>query len=109
MLAKADLISDMVFEFTDLQGIIGKYYAKAHGESEIVADAIEQQYWPKYSGADLPKTDVANCVALAEKLDTLVGIFGVGQNQLVIKTHLHCVDLRLVYCVYCVILMSMHH
>ena len=80
LLAKADLISDMVFEFTDLQGIIGKYYAKAHGESEIVADAIEQQYWPKYSGAELPRTDVANCVALAEKLDTLVGIFGIGQK-----------------------------
>ncbi|WP_150468344.1 glycine--tRNA ligase subunit beta [Francisella sp. SYW-9] len=80
LLAKADLISDMVFEFTDLQGIIGKYYAKAHGESEVVADAIEQQYWPKYSGAELPKTDVAACVALAEKLDTLVGIFGIGQK-----------------------------
>ncbi|MEY8716530.1 glycine--tRNA ligase subunit beta [Francisella philomiragia] len=80
LLAKADLISDMVFEFTDLQGIIGKYYAKAHGETDIVADAIEQQYWPKYSGAELPKTDVAACVALAEKLDTLVGIFGIGQK-----------------------------
>ncbi len=80
LLAKADLISDMVFAFTDLQGIIGKYYAKAHGESEIVADAIEQQYWPKYSGADLPKTTIANCVALAEKLDTLVGIFDIGQT-----------------------------
>lgn len=80
LLAKADLISDMVFEFTDLQGIIGKYYAKVHGEDETVADAIEQQYWPKYSGAELPKTDVAACVALAEKLDTLVGIFGIGQK-----------------------------
>ncbi|MFT4693419.1 MAG: glycyl-tRNA synthetase beta chain [Francisella sp.] len=80
LLAKADLISDMVFEFTDLQGIIGKYYAKAHGESEIVADAIEQQYWPRYSGAELPKTATANCVALAEKLDTLIGIFGIGQK-----------------------------
>ncbi|MBK2340454.1 glycine--tRNA ligase subunit beta [Francisella philomiragia] len=80
LLAKADLISDMVFEFTDLQGIIGKYYAKAHGETDIVADAIEQQYWPKYSGAELPRTDVAACVALAEKLDTLVGIFGIGQK-----------------------------
>ena len=80
LLAKADLISDMVFEFTDLQGIIGKYYALAHNESEIVANAIEQQYWPKYSGAELPKTTVANCVALAEKLDTLVGIFGIGQK-----------------------------
>ncbi|QLE78658.1 glycine--tRNA ligase subunit beta [Francisella sp. Scap27] len=80
LLAKADLISDMVFEFTDLQGIIGKYYAKAYGESDVVADAIEQQYWPKYSGAELPETNVANCVALAEKLDTLVGIFGIGQK-----------------------------
>ena len=80
LLAKADLISDMVFEFTDLQGIIGKYYANAHGETEIVSDAIEQQYWPKYSGAELPKTTLANCVALAEKLDTLVGIFGAGQK-----------------------------
>ena len=80
LLAKADLISDMVFEFTDLQGIIGKYYAKAHGELQIVADAIEQQYWPKYSGAELPNTTIASCVALAEKLDTLVGIFGVGQK-----------------------------
>jgi len=80
LLAKADLISDMVFEFTDLQGIIGKYYAKAHGEPEMIADAIEQQYWPKYSGAELPKTTLANCVALAEKLDTLVGIFGIGQK-----------------------------
>ncbi|MFV9985112.1 MAG: glycine--tRNA ligase subunit beta [Francisella endosymbiont of Hyalomma asiaticum] len=80
LLAKADLVSNIVFEFTDLQGIIGKYYAKAHGEIETVAEAIEQQYWPKYSGAELPKTDVAACVALAEKSDTLVGIFGIGQK-----------------------------
>ena len=80
LLAKADLISNMVFEFTDLQGIIGKYYAKTYGEPEVVSDAIEQRYWPKYSGAELPKTTLANCVALAEKLDTLVGIFGVGQK-----------------------------
>ncbi|APC95738.1 glycine--tRNA ligase subunit beta [Francisella tularensis subsp. novicida] len=80
LLAKADLISNMVFEFTDLQGIIGKYYAKAHGETDTVAEAIEQQYWPKYSGAELPRTDVAACVALAEKLDTLVGIFAIGQK-----------------------------
>ncbi|QIV96157.1 glycyl-tRNA synthetase beta chain [Allofrancisella inopinata] len=80
LLAKADLISDMVFEFTDLQGIIGKYYAKVHGEPDVIANAIEQQYWPKYSGAELPTTTVASCVALAEKLDTLVGIFGIGQK-----------------------------
>ena len=80
LLTKADLVSDMVFEFTDLQGIIGKYYAKAHGEADVVADAIEQQYWPKYSGAELPKTKIASCIALADKLDTLVGIFGIGQK-----------------------------
>ncbi|MDE5022973.1 glycine--tRNA ligase subunit beta, partial [Francisella tularensis subsp. holarctica] len=62
LLAKADLISKMVFEFTDLQGIIGKYYAKAHGEKDTVAEAIEQQYWPKYYGAELPRTNVAACV-----------------------------------------------
>ena len=65
---------------TDLQGVIGKYYAKAHGESEDVANAIEQQYWPICSGAQLPKTDIAVCVALAEKFDTLVGMFGIAQK-----------------------------
>ena len=80
LLAKADLVSNMVFEFSDLQGIIGKYYAKAFGESDIVAEAIEQQYWPKYSGAKLPHSNIASCVALADKLDTLVGIFGIGNK-----------------------------
>ena len=70
----------MVFWFTDPQGVIGRYYAKALGESEDVANAIEQQYWPKYSGALLPKTDVAVSVALAEKFDTFVGMFGIGQK-----------------------------
>ena len=70
----------MVFGFTDPQGVIGSYYAKALGESEDVANAIEQQYWPKYSGALRPKTDVAVSVALAEKLDTFVGMFGIGQK-----------------------------
>ena len=70
----------MVFWFTDPQGVIGRYYAKALGESEDVANAIEQQYWPKYSGALLPKADVALSVALAEKLDTFVGMFGISQK-----------------------------
>ena len=77
LVAKSDLIYEMVFGFTDPQGVIGRYYAKALGESEV-ANAIEQQYWPKYSGALLPKTDVAVSVALAEKLDTFVGMFGIG-------------------------------
>ncbi|WP_119344782.1 glycine--tRNA ligase subunit beta [Facilibium subflavum] len=80
LLAKADLATDMVFEFTDLQGIIGKYYAKAQGKPEIVCQAIEQQYWPKQSGGVLPETNIAQSVSLAEKLDTLVGIFGIGQK-----------------------------
>ena len=80
LLSKADLMTDMVYEFTDLQGVIGKYYAYAHGENEAVCQAIEQQYWPKYAGDDLPQGEVAQAVALAEKLDTLVGIFGIGQK-----------------------------
>ena len=70
----------MVFGFTDPQGVIGRYYAKALGESKDVANAIGQQYWQKYSGALLPKTDVAVSVALAEKLDTFVGMFGTRQK-----------------------------
>ncbi|WP_116964481.1 glycine--tRNA ligase subunit beta [Fastidiosibacter lacustris] len=80
MLSKADLMTDMVYEFTNLQGVIGKYYANAHGEHNDVCQAIEQQYWPKYAGDKLPENKVAQAVALAEKLDTLVGIFGIGQK-----------------------------
>ena len=80
LLSKADLMTDMVYEFTDLQGIMGKYYARAHNEHEAVCEAIEQQYWPKYAGDRLPNGKVAQALALAEKLDTLVGIFGIGQK-----------------------------
>ncbi len=79
-LSKADLMSDMVFEFTDLQGVIGKYYARAHGKDDFICESIEQQYWPKFAGDALPKSPLAKTVALAEKLDTLVGIFGIGQK-----------------------------
>ena len=79
-LAKADLMSDIVYEFTDLQGIIGKYYAIEKGEDISVCDALEMQYWPKFSGDQLPKNEVAIALSLAEKLDTLVGIFGIGQK-----------------------------
>ena len=79
LLAKADLVSDMVLEFGDLQGIAGAYYARNDGEDAAVADAIEQHYWPKQAGSALPEAPVALSLALADRLDTLVGIFGIGQ------------------------------
>lgn len=79
LLAKADLVSDMVLEFGDLQGIAGAYYARNDGEDDAVADAIEQHYWPKQAGGTLPEGPVALSLALADRLDTLVGIFGIGQ------------------------------
>ncbi|WP_434354289.1 glycine--tRNA ligase subunit beta [Psychrobacter sp. HD31] len=78
-LAKADLTSNLVYEFTELQGIAGTYYARLNGEPETVAAAIEEQYLPKFSGDKLPKTPVGICLALADRIDTLVGIFGIGQ------------------------------
>ncbi|MGM0525922.1 MAG: glycine--tRNA ligase subunit beta [Pseudomonadota bacterium] len=78
-LSKADLVTEMVLEFPDTQGTMGKHYALNDGEPAVVADAIEQHYWPRFSGDDLPTSDVACAVALADKLDTLIGIFGIGQ------------------------------
>ncbi|MCZ6828318.1 MAG: glycine--tRNA ligase subunit beta [Gammaproteobacteria bacterium] len=78
-LCKADLISDLVGEFADMQGIAGRYYALNDGEAEAVADALQQHYWPRFAGDKLPQTPVATTVALADRLDTLVGIFGIGQ------------------------------
>jgi len=77
-LAKADLTTDMVGEFPELQGIMGRYYALHDGENEVVADAIEAHYHPRFSGDTLPQGAVACAVALADKLDTLVGIYGIG-------------------------------
>ena len=78
-LAKADLVTDMVAEFPDLQGVMGGYYARHDGESEEVVAAVEQHYRPTHSGGDLPAVGVASCVALADKIDTIVGLFGIGQ------------------------------
>lgn len=78
-LSKTDLVSEMVLEFSDLQGIAGAYYARHDGEPEAVATALQQQYWPRFSGDRLPTEPVATCLALADRLDTLVGIFGIGQ------------------------------
>ncbi|QIR13075.1 glycine--tRNA ligase subunit beta [Shewanella aestuarii] len=79
LLSKADLMTNMVMEFTDTQGTMGMHYARLDGETEAVAVAIEQQYKPKFSGDSVPTEAVSCAVALAEKLDTLVGIFGIGQ------------------------------
>ena len=77
-LSKADLLTDMVGEFPELQGIMGRYYAKYDHEPTVVADAVEQHYWPRTAGGELPQQPIAVCVALADKLDTLVGIYGIG-------------------------------
>jgi glycyl-tRNA synthetase beta chain len=79
-LAKADLRTLMVGEFPELQGIMGRYYALHDGEGAEVADAIEQHYRPRFAGDILPTSLTATCVALADKLETLVGLFGVGER-----------------------------
>lgn len=79
LLAKADLVSDMVGEFPELQGIMGRYYALSDGEPAAVADAIQSHYQPRFNGDALPQGQVACAVALADKLDALVGFFGIGQ------------------------------
>jgi glycyl-tRNA synthetase beta chain len=79
LLAKADLLTDMVGEFPELQGIMGGYYARHDGESEEVAFAIEDHYKPRFAGDALPRQRVGIVVALADKLETLAGLFGVGQ------------------------------
>ncbi|WP_394132310.1 glycine--tRNA ligase subunit beta [Shewanella maritima] len=79
LLSKSDLMTNMVMEFTDLQGTMGMHYARLDGETEAVAVALAEQYKPKFSGDTVPTAEISVCVALAEKLDTLVGIFGIGQ------------------------------
>jgi glycyl-tRNA synthetase beta chain len=78
LLAKADLLTEMVGEFTNLQGTMGRYYALAEGEPQDIAQAIEEQYLPKQSGGAVPATLTGQLLALAEKLDTLTGIFSAG-------------------------------
>lgn len=78
-LAKADLVTDMVGEFPELQGIMGRYYALHDGEDTAVADAIRSHYQPRFAGDVLPRGAVACAVALADKLDALTGFFGIGQ------------------------------
>ncbi len=79
VLAKADLLTDMVGEFPELQGIMGRYYALHDGLAADIADAIEDHYKPRFAGDTLPRGQVGTVVALADKLETLVGMFGIGQ------------------------------
>ncbi|HHF4926338.1 TPA: glycine--tRNA ligase subunit beta [Haemophilus influenzae] len=79
LLSKCDLMTNMVFEFTDTQGVMGMHYARHDGEDEEVAVALNEQYMPRFVGDELPKSLVASAVALADKFDTLTGIFGIGQ------------------------------
>ena len=79
LLAKADLLTDMVYEFTDLQGLMGYHYALHDGEDSEVAQAINEQYLPKFAGDNLPESAAGIAVALADRLDTLTGLFGINQ------------------------------
>ncbi len=79
ILSKADLASSLVGEYTELQGIAGTYYARLNNEPEAVAASLEEQYLPKFSGDVLPQTPIGICLALADRLDTLVGIFAIDQ------------------------------
>ena len=80
LLSKSDLLSEMVGEFADLQGIMGGYYAINDGEQREVSVAIREHYQPRFSGDDLPSTDEGIAVSIADKIDTLTGIYGIGQG-----------------------------
>ncbi|CDG48143.1 glycine--tRNA ligase subunit beta [Serratia symbiotica] len=80
LLSKCDLMTNMVFEFTDTQGVMGMHYARHDGEVEDVAVALNEQYQPRFAGDRLPQSRVACSLAIADKMDTLAGIFGIGQH-----------------------------
>ncbi len=80
LLSKCDLMTDMVYEFTDLQGIMGRYYALHDGEVVEVADALDEQYMPRFAGDQLPAGITGQILAISDKLDTLLGIFSIGQK-----------------------------
>ncbi|WP_421671382.1 glycine--tRNA ligase subunit beta [Rahnella sp. EDr1-12] len=80
LLSKCDLMTNMVFEFTDTQGVMGMHYARHDGEQEEVAVALNEHYQPRFAGDELPASLVACALAIADKMDTLAGIFGIGQH-----------------------------
>ncbi len=79
LLCKSDLVTDMVFEFADMQGIAGEYYARNDGEAPEVASAMQEHYLPRFAGDALPASATGSVIALADRLDTITGIFGIGQ------------------------------
>ncbi|MDB1122615.1 glycine--tRNA ligase subunit beta [Vibrio algarum] len=79
LLAKCDLMTSMVFEFTDTQGVMGMHYARHDGEAEEVAVALNEQYMPRFAGDELPSSGISSAVSMADKIDTIVGIFGIGK------------------------------
>ena len=79
-MSKCDLLTAMVGEFPELQGLMGRYYAQADGEAANVAAALEEQYWPRFSGDRLPQTTTGIALSVADRLDTIAGIFGIGQK-----------------------------
>jgi len=80
LLSKCDLMTEMVYEFTDLQGIMGRYYAQHDGENDDVAAALDEQYMPRFAGDELPLSVTGQILAISDKLDTLLGIFAIGQK-----------------------------
>jgi glycyl-tRNA synthetase beta chain len=84
-LCKCDLMTEMVGEFPKLQGIMGNYYAQIDGESATVANAIEQHYWPRFAGDAVPLQSAGQCVAIADRIDTMLGIFAIGQKPTGVK------------------------
>ena len=93
-LAKCDLLTDMVGEFPELQGVMGGYYARHERLRDGVAIAIEDHYKPRYAGDSLPRNHTGTVLALADKLETLVGLFGIGQLPAVTRTRLRCAAMR---------------
>lgn len=85
MLSKCDLLTGMVGEFPELQGLMGYYYALNDGEDKVVAQALNEQYMPRFSGDNLPETDLGMALSLADRIDTLVGIFAIGQKPSGVK------------------------
>ncbi|HAT1881839.1 TPA: glycine--tRNA ligase subunit beta [Legionella pneumophila] len=85
LLSKCDLMTGMVGEFPELQGIMGYYYALNDGEEAVVATALNEQYMPRFAGDDLPSTDLGKALSLADRMDTLVGIFAIGQKPTGVK------------------------
>jgi len=84
-LSKCDLLTRMIFEFPKLQGVMGRYYAEKSGEHPCVVSAMEEQYLPRHAGDDIPKTDCGLVLSVADRLDTLVGIFAIGQRPTGVK------------------------